>query len=77
MNSTACSAATAAHIAEADGYGLRILYIVWEWVGETLLLSVPAGCEFHPNGSTHLKMSEYWTMKEEAAARTRSTEQEG
>ncbi len=52
-------------IARDDGgFGTRILFTVWEWVGDTLLLSVPVGADFTPNGSRKLKMSEYWALKE-------------
>jgi len=44
---------------------IRILHMSWEWVGDTLLLSVPIGSGFVPNGSRLLKMSEYWAMKEQ------------
>lgn len=55
------------HIASGDGRGYRILYTVWEWIGDTLLLSVPVGADFTPNGSRKLKMSEYWALKESAS----------
>lgn len=49
-----------------SGGPMRILHMSWEWVGDTLLLSVPIGGGFVPNGSRLLKMSEYWAMKEQA-----------
>jgi hypothetical protein len=46
------------------GKGQRVLYISWEYVGGCLLLSVPIGSTYKPNGSRKIKMSEYWAMKE-------------
>lgn len=51
---------------EGEGFSMRRLYISWEKVKDTILLSVPIGSEFTPDGSTPLKMSEYWALKEEA-----------
>mgnify|MGYP000920180675 CR=1 FL=1 len=48
-------------------FGMRLLYIIWEWIGDDLLLSVPTGEDvFTPNGSRKLAMSEYWAMREAA-----------
>lgn len=53
-----------------DGHGMRILYMSWDFIGETLLLSVPISDNgtpcFTPNGSRRLAMSEYWAMREAA-----------
>lgn len=48
--------------------GARILYASWEWAGETMILSIPVGAGFAPDGSTPLKMSEYWALREKTAA---------
>lgn len=51
---------------DGPGFGMRVLYASWEWIDDELLLSVPIGSKFTPDGSTKLAMSEYWAMKEKA-----------
>lgn len=51
------------------GWGMRILYSTWVFIGETMLLAIPAGSKFTPDGSRKLAMSEYWAMKEADEAR--------
>lgn len=53
---------------EGQGFGMRLLFISYEDVAGTLLLSIPTGCDFTPDGSEPLKMSEYWALKEKTAA---------
>lgn len=55
-------------VMKAAGSGVAIHYIVWDWAGDQILLSVPTGSDFQPTGSTPLKMSEYWALKEQAKA---------
>lgn len=50
---------------EGSGLGMRVLYISWEYLGDKLLLSVPIGSDYQPDGSEPLKMSEYWSLKEQ------------
>lgn len=51
------------------GWGMRILYSTWEFIGDTLLLCIPVGSDFTPDGSRKLAMSEYWAMREAADKR--------
>lgn len=51
-----------------DGFSMCLLFISYESIGDKLLLSVPPGCQFTPDGSEPLKMSEYWSLKEKTAA---------
>ena len=52
---------------EGKGFGMRLLFISYEDVAGELLLSIPTGCDFTPDGSGPLKMSEYWALKENGA----------
>lgn len=54
-----------------DGQSMRILHMSWEFVGDTLLLSVPTSDDpakpcFASTSSRKLTMSEYWGMREAA-----------
>lgn len=53
---------------EGSGLGMRVLYISWEHLGDKLLLSVPIGSDYSPDGSVPIKMSEYWTLKEKSSS---------
>ena len=46
-------------------YGMRLLFIGVDTIGDKTILSVPNKSEFKPDGSIKLKMSQYYALVEE------------